>query len=900
MNEEQTKQNFIDTKLQQAGWDIRNKNQVYKEFPIHQNGTTYYADYALLDTDSKVLAIIEAKSDIRSSREGYYQALNYSAGIEQHQDFAPLVFFSNGKQIFYCNLKTPPRQIKTFFSKSDLKRITTLQKIQQPASNPKVDNNIAGRSYQIQAIKSITEGIDRGERKFLLTMATGTGKTRTAMGLIDVLLRSYHVQKVLFLCDRTALRDQAFKDGFKQYFPNEPKSLIVSDQTDENSRLFAATYQTMINYLDKFSSGFFDIIIVDEVHRSIFGQWKQILDHFDAYKVGLTATPVDYVERNTYEEFDRREQDPTFAYTLDDAINEGYLVPYKVLLARTKVQIQGIKGRQLPGHLKEQLQREGKTPEEYNFEGEDINKKINNKDTDRAIVREFMQNSIKAEDGLPGKTIIFAVNQLHAENLQQAFEEMYPQYRDFAVVITSNVERASEKYEDFKKSRTSKQNRVAISVDMLDTGVDVPDVVNLVFAKPVLSEAKFWQMVGRGTRLCPDLFGPGEDKEYFLIMDFGINFDEDHEFREPPKQPKSLQQKIFESKIDQMKLFENREDKQNYNKLKNQLLEMVNNLPVNDETVQYQEVLDEIESGRIFDNIAVNPYEKLQKVAPLMRYYGKHSVDELRFLEKTNRLKSQIIQGEVDDTTQDKIASDINALARNISNVEQKQDKLDKVLSPSYWEDMEFGQIEELEQDFTPLMKYKVKTSKDILVTDIQDDVIERRWIEYEEGKQMPSEKYWKEFEQTMEELTSSHPVVQKLLGGEELSDDEISMLEQELSSNEYRMNLDNLRKAYGRPTASFRQLVEVALGVGDMPDWEAEVDRLVEEFIKESNFDSRQIMFLRVLKSMLIQKKELNVPDDFYSPMVENSLGIDAFDKLFGDDEAEEIKEFLEKFRLG
>lgn len=253
------------------------------------------------------------------------------------------------------------------------------------------------------------------------------------------------------------------------YFKNTPKTIVESDKTDENARLFSATYQTMAKRLEEFSSGFFDLVIVDEVHRSIYGEWKTILDHFDCHKVGLTATPVQFVDRSTYNSFGCENGDPTYSYGMDEAVSDGYLVPYRVLMARTRFQIQGIKGRQLPKDILEQLKKEGKDPEDYNFEGSEIGKKIDNRDTNRAVVREFMEQSIKIGDGLPGKTIIFAMNQAHAEHLRDAFEEMYPHLRDFSVVITSNVEKHDELLKDFKKLKTEKKFRVAISVDMLDT-----------------------------------------------------------------------------------------------------------------------------------------------------------------------------------------------------------------------------------------------------------------------------------------------------------------------------------------------------------------------------------------------------------------------------------------------
>ncbi len=547
---EQETRIFINKKLRDFWRDVNNHRQVTKEFPIEKNWTTLYADYTLHDTDGKVLAVIEAKKFSRSAREWEFQAEEYAELIKNKQWYRPFIFLSNGQDIyFYNSIKNQaPRKVQTFFSFSDLRRIKFLTETSlQPTKQP-VDANIAGRHYQIWAIKSVLEWVEMWKRKFLLVMATGTGITRTAMGLIDVMLKTHNAQKILFLTDRTALRDQSYDDGFKVYFPEEPQTKIETGKTNDNARLYSATYQTMINYLNKYSSGYFDLIIIDEVHRSLYGEWKAILDHFDCYQVWLTATPVKFIERDTYKAFDCHEQWPHYNYDLEEAIKENYLVPYRVLMARTQFQIQGIKGRQLPKEMREQLIKEWKDPEEYNFEWSEIGKKIDNKDTNRAIVREFMEQAYQIEDGLPGKSIIFAMNQKHAEHLQETFEELYPHLHKFSVIITSNIERADQLLKAFKQLKTEKKYRVAISVDMMDTGIDVPEVVNLVFAKKVFSEAKFWQMVGRGTRLCPNIYWPSQDKKDFLIMDFALNFDDEHKFKEPGIKPLSLQQQYFELK----------------------------------------------------------------------------------------------------------------------------------------------------------------------------------------------------------------------------------------------------------------------------------------------------------------------------------------------------------------
>jgi len=891
--------NYINKKLKQFWWNISNHNQVQLEYPITST-TTLFADYALLDTDNSVIAIVEAKKFERSARDWQYQALEYAKLLEEKQGYRPFIFLSNWKELHFYNStkETSPRKIKSFYTVKDLRRLKELQKMEIPPTSIKINSDISWRYYQLEAIKKVAEWIEKWKREFLLVMATWTGKTRTAMWLIDVLLQSYHTQRVLFLTDRTALRDQAYDDWFAVYFKSTPKTKIETWKTDENARLFSATYQTMINYLDEFSSGFFDLVIIDEVHRSIYWEWKAILEHFDCYRVGLTATPLKFVDRSTYNEFWCADENPTYSYQMDDAVKDWFLVPYKVLMARTKFQIQWIKWRQLPKEILEQLKKEWKNPEDYNFEWTEIGKKIDNKDTNRAVVREFMEQSIKIEDGLPWKTIIFAMNQKHAENLQKAFEEMYPHLNNFSVVITSNVERHDELLKDFKKLKTEKKFRVAISVDMLDTWVDVPEVVNLVFARKVFSEAKFWQMIGRWTRLCPDVFWPWLDKKEFLIIDFALNFDEEHSFKDPINQAISIQQKYYEAKIKLLKLFEHREDKIHFETIKKELITMISSLQLNDEVYEKKMLIDSIIEDRIFDNIALNPYEELQKVAPLMRYYDKETITEIKFLLKNEKLKAVILEKEDTTELRDSIASDINALSKTISSVAKKEKRIAEVLNSKFWTEITIDIIDKFKIEFAPLMKYRNPGIPDILISDIKDDVIERRWIQYWEGKEMASDKYWKQFVEELEYFAKKSKALQKILNDQPITPIDLTELERLFKQSEYNITIKNLRRAYWRPTAEFEQLIKVALWKATMPDWDVEVSDTFDKYIQDNNFWSNQIRFLQIVKAVIIQKKHITY-DDFYSDTFEKAFWMGAFERLFKKPEQEKVMSFVEKFSL-
>jgi len=721
------------------------------------------------------------------------------------------------------------------------------------------------------------------------------------MGLIDVLSKTYNAQKILFLCDRTALRDQAYDSGFMEYFQDTPKTKIITGETDKTARLYSATYQTMINLLDQYGSGYFDLIIVDEVHRSIYGDWHAILQHFDAIRVGLTATPTQFVDKNTYKIFGCRTEDPTYFYGMDEAVKDGFLVPYWVLMARTKLQIQWIRGREVMEEKRNELIEKWEDPEVFSIEGSDIGKQIDNKDTNRAIVKEFMDKANKIEDGLPAKSIFFAMNQQHAYNLQETFEELYPNLPGFSVVITSSVEKADDILKDFKKLKKEKKKRVAISVDMLDTGVDVPEVSNLVFARKIFSETKFWQMVGRWTRLCPNLYGPGEDKKDFLIIDHALNFDDTDSFKEAAKKPLSLQQKYFEQKIELCKFYDNAQKKTQKNKVAKELLSIVNYIATieNNEILEKQHIIKEIRENNIWDNMGINPYDELLKLTSIIRYYDKYTVNELRFLLKTDKLILLMLQWEDTEDIIKSVAWDINALARNISKVQEKEDLINQSLKAEAWEHAEIPFVETLQREFTSLMKYKRFDKPQQIVLDRDDEIIERRWIEYGEGKKMESDKYRGEFVDELDGLMSSLPAIQKIIQDQEVTTDDIKEIEDLVKQDEFHFSLGNLRRAYGRPTAEFEQLVKVALGKGSMPGREEEVNKIFETFIQDNNFTSNQVRFLILLKSIIIKNKTLTYPDDLYSSTFEGIFGMGAFDKLFGEQEAKKVESFVGMFQL-
>ena len=557
-SEAQTRDAFIDLLLKEAGWEVNRpgKDTEYEVQGMPNNNGVGYVDYVLWGDDDKPLAVVEAKRTRRNPTEGQQQAKLYADCLEKETGQRPLIFYTNGyDHWFWDDTQYPPRPVQGFYTRDELNLAVERRSTRRPLHEVKTDEAICGRYYQERAIRKIADTFDRRQRKSLLVMATGSGKTRTVIGLCDVLQRANWVKRVLFLADRNALVRQAV-NAFKKHLPASSPVNLVSER-DEQGRVYVCTYQTMMGLIDemkdgqrRFGPGYFDLIVIDEAHRSVYKKFGGIFQYFDSFLVGLTATPKDDIDRNTYGLFDLENGVPTDEYSLDDAIKDGMLVPPVTFAMNLQFPREGIHYNDLSAEEKEQWDEldwdeDGEIPDRVNPES--VNRWLFNEDTVDRVLEWMMTNGHKVAGGdRLGKTIIFAKNHAHAEFIVQRFNKHYPHYAGhFARVIDFKVEYAQSLIDAF--SVTEKAPHVAISVDMLDTGIDVPEVVNLVFFKPVRSKTKFWQMVGRGTRLCDDVYGPGKDKKDFRIFDVCGNL----EFFSQPVQTQAgsaqpgLNEKIF-------------------------------------------------------------------------------------------------------------------------------------------------------------------------------------------------------------------------------------------------------------------------------------------------------------------------------------------------------------------
>ncbi|MDD2883158.1 MAG: DEAD/DEAH box helicase family protein [Rhodoferax sp.] len=535
-NEAQTRDLYIDLLLKEAGWKLDQPRD--REFEVQgmpNNQGVGYVDYVLWGDDGKPLAVVEAKRTRRDARVGQQQAKLYADCLQSQFGQRPLIYTTNGYEHWFWDDTTyPPRPVQGFHKKDELQLLVQRRTFAKPLAGVNINPEIVERHYQLRAIRRIGETFERDrQRKALVVMATGAGKTRTVIALVDLLQRANWAKRVLFLADRVALVNQAC-NAFKAHLPDAAAVNLVTDK-DTEGRVFVSTYPTMMGLINetdgglrRFGVGHFDLIIVDEAHRSIYQKYRAIFAYFDALLVGLTATPKDEIDRNTYSLFELENGVPTDAYGLEDAIAEGYLVPPRAVSVPLKFQREGIKYAELSEDERAQWDEldwddEGHTPDEVGAEA--VNKWLFNTDTVDKVLELLMTQGHKVAGGdRLGKTIIFAKNNAHANFIAERFNANYPHYAgQFARVITYQTEYAQSLIDDF--SVKEKAPHMAISVDMLDTGIDVPEVLNLVFFKIVRSKAKFWQMVGRGTRLCKDLFGPEQDKKEFVIFDFCQNLE---------------------------------------------------------------------------------------------------------------------------------------------------------------------------------------------------------------------------------------------------------------------------------------------------------------------------------------------------------------------------------------
>lgn len=746
ISEYETRKKYIDLELKLAGWDFdTNITEELKLTGMPNNKNEGYADYVLFGKNGLPLAVVEAKRTSVDPRVGQNQAKLYADCIENEYHQRPVIYYTNGFEIYMWDDKNyPPRKVSGFYTQDELQLLVNRRTSKQNLEHVYVQDKITNREYQLEAIKSVCETFDEGHRKALIVMATGTGKTRTAISIVDVLSDKEWVKNVLFLADRTVLVKQA-KNNFTKLLPNMSTcNLLSTTDNPEESRIVFSTYQTMMHAIDVtknkegnklFTPGHFDLIIVDEAHRSIYKKYQAIFEYFDGLVVGLTATPRNDVDRNTYRFFEIENDVPTFAYEYEKAVKEGYLVDYHVIKTSTDFMDRGIKYSELSEQEKEEYENtftdeEDNMPEE--IESSAINAWLFNRDTIKKLLEVLMEKGLKVKGGDElGKTIIFARNHKHAQKIVDTFNELYPEYRgEFAKLVDNQVKYNETIIDEF--STKEKWPQIAVSVDMLDTGVDVPEILNLVFFKPVKSKIKFWQMIGRGTRLCKDLFGAGLDKKEFYIFDYCKNFEF---FSVNPKGIEtnnviSLTERIYGYKLDlivelQNMKYQSDEKYCEYRKtLIKEFIEEIKNLNKDSfmvkNKIHYIELYSKEKTWVYISTIDLMDIK--ENLIPLFTSIDDNE-DAKRFDNLMYQLQVKRIRQDKTNRCENLIVDTVGELEKlgTVPQIREKQDLILKVAETDYIKEADFWAIEEVRTELRNLIQFIDPYNRPPVYIDIED-----------------------------------------------------------------------------------------------------------------------------------------------------------------------------------
>lgn len=926
MSESHTRRTIIDQQLKVAGWDVLDRTRVTTELDILVDPNVVldpaapykghqYADYALLDRSGNVLAVVEAKHTIHDAQKGQEQAKQYCENIvKQRGGDRPFCFYTNGHEVYFWDLgHYPPRRVHGYPTIDDLERWRFLRKHQVPLAGELIDTSIAGRDYQLRAIRAVMDKLEESRRKFLLVMATGTGKTRTTVALVDALMRAGRVQRTLFLVDRIALRDQAL-EAFKKHLPDEPRwpktgeTAITTDR-----RVYVSTYPTMLNVIrdpaQALSPHFFDLIIIDESHRSIYNTYGEITKYFNAVVVGLTATPTDVIDHNTFELFDCEDGVPTFAFSYEEAVTHvpPYLCGFTAERLKTKFQEDGIHKQTVSLEDQVKLLREGRDIADINYEGTELEKAVINRGTNALIVREFMEDCIKDPNGVvPGKTIFFCLTKGHARRMEEIFNALYPQYKgELARVIVSEDPRVHGKGGLLDQFKHNDFPRVAISVDMLDTGIDVRELVNLVFAKPVYSYTKFWQMIGRGTRLLePAEMKPWcAQKDTFLILDCWDNFER---FKVNPKgrelKPQiPLPVRLFGLRLDKLEAAIERGNTDIIAREGEQLRTLISKLPT--ESITIKDAAGDLHAVADPNFWAAPSPERIghlrNTIQPLFRTLTDVDFKAMRF--ERDVVETSLAQLQQDTDRQEALAQSlietIGVLPLSVNTVAREEDLIRSAQTMHFWKTATEDRYALLTEKIAPLMRYRdgiQRIGPDKL--DLRDELLTRERVEFGPQHEAVSIARYRELvEETILTLKANNPLLRKLTEGQALSAAETDQLAEQLYHEHPHISLDLLRRVYDNRKAGFVQFIRHILGLEVLPTYREEVGNAFDAFIRaHGELTSKQLQFLEVLKNYLLDRQRFEKRDLVDAPFTiihpEGILG------LFPEQQIDEIVELAHK----
>ncbi len=890
ISEYKTRKLYIDVMLEDAGWSKGKDWLDEVELPGMPNKSEVgYADYVLYGDDGKALAVIEAKRTCVDVAKGRQQAKLYADLLEKQYNRRPVIFLTNGFETRIEDGQYPERRVAAVFSKRDLEKMFNLRRMRQPMSLIHVDKNIVGRYYQEEAIKAVCESFDKkNRRKALLVMATGSGKTRTVIALCKVLMEKGWVRNILFLADRNSLVTQA-KRNFVNLLPDLSVVNLCEDKTNYTAHCVFSTYQTMYNSIDTvqdekeqrlFTPGHFDLVICDEAHRSIYNKYRDIFNYFDAPLVGLTATPKDEIDKNTYEIFELQSGIPTYGYELAQAVKDGYLVDFISVETTLKFIQEGI--------VYDELSEEDREEYENTFEDENgelpesiassaLNEWIFNEDTIREVLRILMKEGLKIDYGNKiGKTIIFAKNHKHAEEILKNFGKEFPHLPGWAKVIDNYMTYAQSAIDEF--SERDKLPQIAISVDMLDTGIDVPEVLNLVFFKKVMSKAKFWQMIGRGTRLCPGLID-GEDKSKFYIFDFCGNF----EFFRMNKgkannNTLALSAMLFSLKAQiiyklQDMAYQTEELIAFRKALVQELLEKVQELDRENFAVKqhlkYVELYSDPESYKAltYEDTLVMTDELAPLVLP-----DQDDAKALRFDALLYGIELAYLIGKKYAKARHDLINKVEAVAgvANIPEIMAQQELIQKILKTDYLDNAGINEFENIRENIRDLIKY-IPQKGPVYFTNFDDQILSMTFNESELDND-----YLADYKAKAEYYVRQHQeneAIAKLKSNIPLTENDVAELERILWS-EVGTKQDYEREIGAVPLGEF---VRSVIGL-DMTAAKA----AFADYLDNAQLDSRQIYFVNQIVEYIVHNgmmKDLSVLQD--SPFTDQGSIVEVFTDL-------------------
>lgn len=920
--EAQTRQHLIDVDLKEAGWFTLTEGRDL-EYPVTGMPVTAdnprgngFVDYVLWDDNGKPLALIEAKRTTKDVEIGKHQATLYANCLEKMHGQRPIIFYTNGYEtkIWEDTFYSSPRRVYGFYTKEELQWLIQKRGTIKDIRKATINTAIANRPYQFEAINRVAEtfvtdgsnGLCGNKRRALLVMATGSGKTRTAAALVDVLFKNNWVKRVLFLADRNALVRQA-KNNFSEYLPDLSSIDLTEEKENDTTRLVFSTYPSMMNRIDSirnaeerfYGVGHFDLIIVDEAHRSIYNRYKAIFDYFDASVVGLTATPKDGIDHNTFELFGCSNEDPTFLYELHQAVPQ-YLNPYKNIDITTNFLREGIKYKDLTDKEKEKFEQtfEDKTtglfPEEIRANA--MNKWLFNKDTVNKVLDALMQNGLKIEGGDKlGRTIIFAVNQNHAKFIVDCFTERYPDKpAGFISMIHNEVSHAQSLIDAFCDKYKENNPQIAVSVDMMDTGIDAVRILNLVFFKVVRSYAKFWQMIGRGTRLCENVFGPNQPKDHFLIFDVCGNFD----FFEVQKQGKEtkigkpITQQIFESRVHLSRLL-TETDEEGDLELSNSLRDLLHKSITQLDKSRFQvamnlKYVDEFSSRTRWNNLDSNDVHVLEEY--LSDLPIPESINEMARRFDLMMLKLQMAtlmlsgtKKKFEETLID-IAEGLS-LKYTIPAVLRSKPLIESIKKQDFYKGISQKKLDSIREELRELVQYLESSNRAIIYTNLQDSEITLSFNEPD-----LSSNYGASYRRRVESFIRENKhqlTISKLQSNEPITAKELKVLEDILFDGDVRGTRSDFVKEFGEePLGVF---IRGIIGL----DVKA-AQNAFAEFLQAGSLRADQMTFIQNIITYLTKNGTIEPSMLFEPPFTDmNDQGLLG---LFDDGDAHKVISIIER----